>query len=204
MPIHSDFISTFLTRMEERHCVAYIPCRLRNFTGREDPARCGEPVGASGVTVGAGLDLGQQSEADLRRMGLDAELTGLFRPYLGKKRQEAVAALAAAPLIITESQCEAVDRAVHGDYMRRAADLYDRHTQGLPFAALPPQAQAVIVSLFYQLGSPFPSGKHAGYPVLYRHLCAGDWAQAAQELTHGFRHYAARRRAEGELLKEIA
>lgn len=204
MPIHTDFISAFLTRMEERHCVAYIPCRRKNFDGHNNAADCGEPVGQSGVTIGAGLDLGQQSEADLRRMGLDQTIIDLFAPYLGKKRVSAMQALTAAPLTITETQCDAVNRAVHGDYIRRAADLYDRNTKGLPFAELPQEAQAVIVSLFYQLGSPQPANGHAGYPVLYGHLCRGDWRAASHELQTGFRNYAYRRRQEGELLAEIA
>ena len=204
MPIHTDFISAFLTRMEERHTVAYIPCGRKNFDGHNKAADCGEPVGQSGVTIGAGLDLGQQSEADLRRMGLERELIDLFRPYLGKKRVSAMQALAAAPLTITETQCDAVNRAVHGDYIRRAADLYDRNTESRSFADQPQEAQAVIVSLFYQLGSPWPSNGHAGYPVLYRHLCRGYWQAAVHELKTGFRNYVHRRRQEGELLEEVA
>ena len=204
MPVHTDFISAFLTRMEERHCVAYIPCKRRNFDGHDKAADCGEPVGQSGVTIGAGLDLGQQGEADLRRMGLERELIDLFRPYLGKKRVSAMQALAAAPLTITESQCDAVNRAVHTDYIRRAADLYDRNTGGLPFAELPQESQAVIVSLFYQLGSPFPSKSHTGYPVLYGYLCRGYWQAAALELKTGFKKYIYRRHQEGELLEGIA
>ena len=112
MPVHTEFIRQFLTRWETRRLVAYIPCKRRNFTGRENPAACGEPIGASGVTVGTGLDLGQQGEADLRRMGLDGAIISRFRPYLGKKRQDAVAALAAAPLTLSEAECDAVDDAV--------------------------------------------------------------------------------------------
>ena len=137
-------------------------------------------------------------------MGLDSELTGIFRPYLGKKRQDAVAALAAAPLTLSEAECDAVDDAVHGDYIGRAADLYDRNTESRSFADQPQEAQAVIVSLFYQLGSPSPSKGHAGYPVLYRHLCRGYWQAAVHELKTGFRNYVHRRRQEGELLEEIA
>ena len=204
MPIFTDFISAFLTRMEERHCVAYIPCKRRNFDGHGNAGDCGEPVGQSGVTIGAGLDLGQQGEADLRRMGLEMELINLFRPYLGKKRHGAVAVLGKSPLTITESQCDAVNRAVHTDYIRRGADLYDRYTESKSFADCPAQAQAVIVSLFYQLGLPFPSADRHGYPVLYGHLCRGDWQAAALELKTGFKKYIYRRRQEGELLEEIA
>ncbi|WP_165177923.1 pesticin C-terminus-like muramidase [Desulfovibrio sp. ZJ369] len=196
--VHTEFIRRFLARWETRQLVAYIPCRKRNFTGRENPAACGEPIGASGVTVGAGLDLGQQAEADLRRMGIPDALMERFRPYLGKRRQDALAALAAAPLTLTDAQCEAVDAAVHGDYIRRAAALYDRDSAGLPFANVPPQAQAVIVSLFYQLGAP------SGYPKTWKYLCAGDWARAARELQTGFKRYANRRADEGRLLAEVA
>lgn len=203
MPIFTDFISTFLTRTEERHCVAYIPCRRKNFDGHGNAADCGEPVGQSGVTIGAGLDLGQQSEADLRRMGIEKELITLFLPYLGKKRFSAMQALASAPLSITEAQCDAVNRAVHGDYIRRAADLYDRSTESRSFSEQPREAQAVIVSLFYQLGRPQPSKGHTGYPVLYGHLCRGYWQAAVHELQTGFRNYVYRRRQESELLMEI-
>ncbi|WP_241159754.1 pesticin C-terminus-like muramidase [Desulfovibrio sp. ZJ200] len=171
--VHTEFIRRFLARWETRQLVAYMPCRKRNFTGREKRAECGEPIGASGVTVGTGLDLGQQAEADLRRMGIPA------------------------PLTLTDAQCEAVDAAVHGDYIRRAAALYDRDSAGLPFANVPPQAQAVIVSLFYQLGAP------SGYPKTWKYLCAGDWAQAARELQTGFKRYANRRADEGRLLAEV-
>lgn len=204
MPIHTFFIRQFLAKWETRQTVAYIPCRKRNFTGHNTAAACGEVIGQSGVTVGTGLDLGQQGQADLRRMGFDDATISRFRPYLGKKRQAAVAALAAAPLTLSNAECDAVDEAVHGDYIRRAADLYDRNTEGLPFAELPQEAQAVIVSLFYQLGSPFPSRDHAGYPVLYGHLCCGNWQAAAHELLTGFRNYANRRADEGRLLGEVA
>ena len=204
MPVNRSFIRKFLDKWETRQTVAYIPCRKRNFTGHNRAADCGEVIGQSGVTVGTGLDLGQQGEADLRRMGLDDATISRFRPYLGKKRQDAVAALAVAPLTLSDAECDAVDNAVHDDYIRRAADLYDRNTESRSFADQPQEAQAVIVSLFYQLGNPFPSKNHTGYPLLYGHLCHGDWQVASHELQTGFRNYANRRADEGRLLREVA
>lgn len=195
--VHTEFIRRFLARWETRQLVAYIPCQHRNFTGRENPAACGEPIGASGVTVGTGLDLGQQGEADLRRMGVSDALIERFCSYLGKRRDEAVGALARAPLTLTDAECDAVDAAVHDDYIRRAAALYDSEADE-PFADCPPEAQAVIVSLFYQLGS-----GRTRYPVTWRLLCEGDWAGAARELKTGFKRYANRRRDEGRLLAEV-
>lgn len=200
MSVHTEFIRRFLTRWETRQLVAYIPCRKRNFTGREDPAACGDVIGASGVTVGTGLDLGQQAEADLRRMGIPEPLIATFSPYLGKSKSGAVAALATAPLTLSDAECDVVDNAVHDDYLRRAADLFDRQSEGLSFADAPQEAQAVIVSLFYQLGSPYGT---PGYRKTWALLCAGDWAGAAYELRHGFTRYANRRAAEGVLLEVL-
>lgn len=202
MPIHSDFISDILARFEGVMCSGYVPCQRKNFYGYGNAADFGTPLGASGVTIGAGLDLGQQDAAALERMGLASELRTLFRPYLGKKRVAAMQALAAAPLSISEEQCIALNRAVHADYIRRAAALYDRHAEQ-PFADIPAQAQAVLVSLFYQLGSPFPSGSHPGYPTVFDHLCHARWQAAVQELRTGFRRYASRRKQEGDILAEV-
>ena len=205
MPIHTDFIRAFLTRWETRQTVAYLPCRRRNYTGARpyDETVYGPVIGASGVTVGTGLDLGQQAEADLRRMGVSDALIARFRPYLGKRTAEAVAVLAAAPLTLSDAECDALDTAVHADYIARAAILFDRYTD-LPFADCPAEAQAVIVSLFYHLASPFATYGHLGYPVLYSRLCHGDWPAASRELLPGFTRYANRRADEGRLIGSLA
>lgn len=196
MPIHTDFIRNFLARWETRQTVAYIPCQRRNYTGGRayDFAVFGPVIGASGVTVGTGLDLGQQSEADLRRMGIPAALIGRFLPYLGHRKMDAVFALHDAPLTLSDAECDALDAAVHADYIARAAALYAEES-GQPFGDCPPEAQAVIVSLLYQLGA----GK-TRYPNTWRLLCAADWAGAARELQTGFTRYANRRADEGRLL----
>lgn len=196
MPIHTAFISAFLTRWETRQTVAYIPCQRRNYTGAQefDFAVFGPVIGVSGVTVGTGLDLGQQSDADLRRMGLPSPLIARFRPYLGKKKMDAVYALYANPMTISNAECDALDGAVHADYIARAAALYDAKADQ-SFAECPPEAQAVIVSLFYQLGSPLTN-----YPKTWRLLRQGDWDGAAQELQYHFKRYANRRADEGRLL----
>lgn len=199
MSIHTDFIRAWLARWEGTERVGYIPCRRTNFTGFSsyDANVYGEVLGASGVTIGSGLDLGQQTAADLRRMGVPAALVARLSPYLGKRKMDAVAALLAQPLTLTEAECKTLDEAVHSDYITRAAKLYDAEAD-MPFAACPKEAQAVIVSLFYQLGV----GRV--YPVTWRALCAGDWPSASRELQTGFTHYANRRADEGRLLAGLA
>ena len=207
MPIYRNEIEDVLAAFEGNMLRGYIPCKLSNggtanYFGGSNPERY-IPMGASGVTIACGLDLGQQSASGLKRMVLPAELVAIFRPYLGKQGAEAVEALHAAPFSISAEQCAVVNACVHADYIERAASLFDRNSRTKSFADLPWQAQAVIVSLFYQLGGPQPSANHPGYPILYSCLCDGDWQAAARELKTGFRRYVQRRAAEAELLEEI-
>lgn len=196
MTIHTDVIRSFLLKWETSQTIAYIPCRKRNFTGRNDYAACGDVIASSGVTIGTGLDLGQQREVDLVRMGVPSSLIARFRPYLGLRREQAVFALERAPLTISAAECEALDAVVHADYIRRAADAYDRASE-LRFEEISAEAQTVIVSLFYQLGD----GKK--YPKAWALLCAGDWHGAAHELSTGFTKYSNRRADEGRLLQAL-
>ena len=195
--IHTSEISTFLTRHESNSLRGYVPCKHRNFHAGMDRGECGPVIGQSGVTIGAGLDLGQQRDSDLKRMGILPHLLPVLRPYLGKRKESAISQLMARPLMLSVAECEELNAAVHGDYIRRVAGLYDVATHHLPFADLPWQAQAVITSLYYQLGS---SSK---YPVTWGHLCHGDWGAAAHELRTGFRDYAYRRQDEAATLEQL-
>ena len=199
MSIHTAYIHSFLRRWEGRETVAYIPCRERNFTGHNNFADCGDVIGASGVTVGCGLDLGQQSVDDLKRMRIDDNVIAILSRYCLKKGDDAVKTLADAPLTLTDAQCDAVNDAAHNDYIKRAAAAYDNAGPDAPFSEIPAQAQAVIVSLFYQLGAGVTQ-----YPKTWRHLLNADWEAAARELETGFARFTTRRADEARLLREIA
>lgn len=199
--IDMTYIEKVLRRFESRQLVAYIPCSKRNFTGANDFATCGEVLGASGVTVGTGLDLGQQSLSGLQRIGIPDHILDRLRLYIGLKKSAAVKALAEHPLTLTDSDVDAIDACVHRDYVARIERLYDRERIGpLSFADCPPQAQAVMTSVYYQLGA---YNGDPGYRVLWGHFVGQDWCAAADELTTGFSRYASRRRAEGAILKEV-
>ena len=195
--IHTSEISTFLTRHESNSLRGYVPCKHRNFHAGMDRGECGPVIGQSGVTIGAGLDLGQQRDSDLKRMGIPTHLLPVLRPYLGKRTEDAISQLMARPLMLSVAECEELNAAVHGDYIRRVAGLYDVATHHLPFADLPWQAQAVITSLYYQLG------RTSKYPITWGYLCHGDWGAAAHELRTGFRNYAYRRQDEAATLEQL-
>ena len=197
MTIHRSSIMKFLQKWETRQVEGYIPCRRRNFTGHEDRVACGEVIGASGVTIGTGVDLGQQDAAGLRRMGVSDSLVSRCVPYFGKQREFAVATLTAFPLRISEHDCDELDVAVLSDYIRRAAQRFDNDSLGI-FDDLPAEAQTVIVSLYYHLGA-----GSVRYPKTWHFLCEEDWEAAARELRCGFTRYTKRRIDEARLLERL-
>lgn len=199
------FISDFLATVEGPcQTTGYIPCNLvsggsANYKGCPNPDRY-KAMGASGVTIATGCDLGQTDRATLIGYGLDPAITDLFAFYYGKKRDAAIAALHARPLSITLAQAKATDAAVHGGYMNRFVRPAYESDSGLSFDSIPKEAQAVIMSLCFQKGV---GGTRRGAPKTWTFLCKQNWRAASDELINGFMEYAPRRRKEGELLRRI-
>ncbi len=68
------------------------------------PKKDGDVQGQSGVTVGNGVDLGAQSAEKLRALGVDEDTIKTLSPYFGKKKQDAIDALKAQPLSLSQQQ----------------------------------------------------------------------------------------------------
>ena len=164
----------------------------------------GEPLGASGVTVGTGVDLGQQSRASLAQMGVPQPLINRLGPYLGQNRREAMYILAREPLTLPPEEVDMLDGIVHARYIDETARLFGREA----FEAAPREAQAVAVSLHYQFGQ--PSRKDwPGLGNTWRNLQRGRYAEAAACLSDlsdwapKHRVYRTRRNTEAALLEKI-
>ena len=191
MPISLPFIRTTLARFEGNGITrGYVPCD-----------KAGVPLGASGVTIGTGVDLGQQTGAGLLDMGVPDELVRKLVPYIGLKRVAAQDALKRQPLILTTAEVTALDDAVIGRYVRDIANRYNRDNPATSFADIPREAQAVIVSLLYQRGLNSPHNFHN----TWESLVDGDWPDAAARLCNGkiWDGYQTRRRSEGLILRQI-
>ena len=191
MSINFDFIKNFLGPLEGAGVTrGYVPCD-----------KAGRPLGVSGVTIGTGVDLGQQTALGLLDMGVPFELVDKLRPYIGLKKQAAVDALKIQPLTLTSAEVKALDDAVIGRYVKNIAAHYDKHNPHQPFAAIPSPAQAVTVSILYQRGLGFCT-KNPGW---WAPMLAGDWKAAAAWLCDPANGggYHSRRKSEGEILKQI-
>lgn len=201
-----SYISNFLTKVEgPRQTVGYIPCFIKgggtaNYKGGANPDRY-TAMGASGVTIATGCDLGQTDIESLRGYGIHSiALLDKLLPYIGLKKHSAIAALHRHPLEITVEQAEMLDHAVHGGYLLRyVKPAYDRAST-VKFDDLPPQGQAMIMSICFQKGV---GGTKRDYPQLWSHLVKGDWRAAARILANDSSQYRTRRRIEGKLLEEL-
>lgn len=199
------YISAFLNRNGvegPRQVVGYIPARPGNFYGspQQNPARY-VAIGASGVTIATGCDLGQTTAVTLREYGLAPGIVDQFMPYLGLKASNAINKLAASPLRISASAAAATDLAVHAGYLNRYVRPSYERAAGISFDTLPVQAQAVIFSLCFQFGC---TGVRRRAVKTWGFLVEQNWQAASRELQTGFpESYTLRRSIEGKLLGEL-
>lgn len=203
-----NYISDFLTVVEgPRQTTGYIPCYLKaggsaNYRGTGDPSKY-IAMGASGVTIGTGCDLGQTDIKTLRGYGVkDEALLGSLSPFIGLKKDAAIQKLhRSGGLKISAEQARELDHAVHGGYLNIwVRPAYERDSGGVRFDSLPPQAQAVIMSVCFQKGC---GGVKRDWPKTWKYLTTQDWRRASEELITGFAKYKGRRMTEGRLLKEL-
>lgn len=217
--IEIAYITNFLSKVEgPRQRRGYIPANRvsdgkgKNYIGPNGtPAdgvqfpATGQPtaftaMGASGVTIATGCDLGQTDEASLKGYGLLNIDIAPLKPYLGLKKAAALKKLYQAPLLVSPQCAEAIDHALHGGYLKRYVEPTYNKSSKIPFADLPPQAQAVIFSVIYQKGA---TGVPRDWPKTWKYLTTQNWCAGANELKNGFKQYVGRRRIEGNLLAEL-
>ena len=198
-----------------RTCRGYIPCyavengrvnknKRRNYYGTNGTPDMWDPMGVSGVTVGVGVDLGQQSEAKLRKWGVSEVLLDKLRPYIGKADKAAAIALHKASLNLTDAEAMELTYAEQKGYMDEEVVPVWNYKYGSRgrYEDLPWQAQCVIFSLVYQLGW---GGLRRRGPCTLKALEAHDWPRAIANLQSGAKgwngEYHERRFQEGTLLK---
>jgi Bacterial toxin homologue of phage lysozyme, C-term len=150
-------------------------------------------VSKSGVTIAIGFDLGQRSEADLRKLNLSAPLLAKLRPYLGKKKAEAQTLLQQKPLTIASSEAMEIDKAAKKSHVEslRTGYVGSPHNLGRKdFFALPAEAQTVIASLSFQYGT----NLSVRAPKFWQAVCEQNWAEAVKVLNNFGDAYSGRRR----------
>lgn len=171
--------------------------------GRRTKAYVPEPdTSDSGVTVATGFDLGARSEIDLNRLGLGLGLIAKLKPYLGKKKKDAVDALKKAPLTVSLLEAEQIDRASFASHVSDLGAAYDAAVgtdrTKKKFEDLPSEAQTVIASVAFQYGR---LSRRA--PKFWKAAVSQDWKETVKILRSFEDKYAPRRNLEADVLQKI-
>ena len=161
---------------------------VRGYIPRD---KSGAVLGQSGVTIGTGVDLGQQTREGLIAMGVPVSIVQKFLPYLGRKKDAAAQSLATRPLELSREEVAILDERVAFKYISDTEWRFDRNAAH-KFADRPREVQAVAVSLEYQLG-PMAAA------VYVMPIALGNYLEA-DRLLRAARSYKTRRTQEADLL----
>ncbi|CAB4035805.1 Uncharacterised [Paramuricea clavata] len=153
--------------------------------------RSGEVLGQSGVTIGAGVDLGSKSRASFA--SLSSTLVDKLEPYFGLKRNLAACAVIERPLRLTLEEANILTDAVKNDVVTEVSNRYNRNKDenALPFASLPRGIRTAIVSVWCQFGSP------SAYPKFWGFVTKNEWNNAIKELRNFYKN--PNKQAKGDL-----
>lgn len=135
------------------------------------------PTPKSGVTVGIGVDLGQQTATGLANMGVSPSTISVLQPYLGLKDGTASQYLAAHPLTLTSTQDADLNNHVLPSYFNSLGASFDDTAPNFDLSDLPWQAQTVLADLWYNMGN-----LSAAAPNLWQQMTTGDWNAAYNNL----------------------
>jgi GH24 family phage-related lysozyme (muramidase) len=155
----------------------------------------GNPIGKSGLTIGAGVDVGQMNRHEFNEMPMSATARHQLTPFVGVQGVDAKRLLdSRVRVTITVADAEAISNYVFNTCVERVA------TKWKNFRNLPEQAQTVLVSLAYNLGL-------GGSPSTSRKIAEQQFSEAAAELRNpdewANRELDGRRNREATLLEEI-
>lgn len=157
-------------------------------------------VSKSGVTIATGFDLGQRNEDDLKSLNLDKALILKLKPYLGVKAASAKALIKKSPLEITDSQAQAIDKAVKASHISQLKSKYNAAVGNKKkFASIPSQAQTVIASVSFQYGV----NLKIRAPKFWNAATAQDWPKVIKILKSFGDAYPTRRKKEAALMEKI-
>lgn len=164
------------------------------------PTAAGQVLGQSGVTIGPGVDLGQWSTDQLRRVGVPAELVDRLAPWIGVRGAPALAI--AGNLVLAQVDVDRLARPIRRAILEAVADRFDRaaaRTGFMAFGALPRQLQTVIASVAFQYGAALA----VRTPKFWRLVTTGQVAETVAELRAFGDAYSSRRCLEAAYLAAI-
>lgn len=152
----------------------------------------------SGVTIGMGYDLGQQTWVGLKALCLPRDTEKALEPYLGLTGETAKQALKEKPLTLSRGAVDILNKKVIDSYAVRLSLAYNQDSKGVLFDSLPPQIQTAIFSVNLQYGN---AKKRC--PRFWDLVTSQRWAAAVKELENFGDKFPKRRLKEASLIKTV-
>ena len=183
--------------------IGYVPvCDSKSVANKKNSICFGKDVGTvigkSGVTIGAGFDLGQNKLYDLQQLRLPPGLQIKLMPYLFKIKNDAVDLLQNQPLVISEYEAAIINerkKEAHARILQKRFNTYSK----LKFENLSSEVQTVLFSITYQYGI------NATKTTLYSLWLAAlkqDYKEMIKVLK-SFETYKDRRNSEAKLIEKM-
>jgi hypothetical protein len=148
--------------------------------------------GKSGVTLGAGFDVGQRNSLE----GLPESIQAKAAPYLGLKRGIADDALAKSGGInLTSEEADVVTQFARNETQSKLQNEWQKMSN-VPFGDLSPAQQTVLASVMHQYGS------LSRTPRFSQFAGKGQWENVVEELRNFKDDYKTRRNREADMLQE--
>ena len=155
--------------------------------------KSGEVLGQSGVTIGAGVDLGSKSRASFPTV--PGFIVNKLEPYFGLKRNLAACVAIEHHLRLTTAETNTLTNAITNDVVNKVSKQYDndKDENALAFASVPRGIRTAIVSVWYQFGYP------KAYPKFWNFVTKNDWDNAIEELRNFYTN--PEEQASGDLIR---
>lgn len=137
----------------------------------------GQVIGHSGVTIGAGIDLGTKKSSSF--VGLSSDIVQQLAPYFGLQKDDAACAIIQNPLRLkSREEATKTTNVIKMQILMSVQRRYDQDKKAgaKKFDSLPRGIRTAIVSVWFQFGSP------QKYPKFWGHVTKNEWEKAVNEL----------------------
>lgn len=155
------------------------------------------PGASSGITIGYGVDIGQQSETGLIKWGVPQSIIDKIKDYLGVTGEAAdtiLSGLKDKTLGLSDSEIKQLSDIVKKQTTENIINKYNAETKGVTFSRIPYNTRTAIIDLYYQY--------HVsdGAPKSWNFIINNDWNGFYNELMNFGDSYASRRKREADLV----
>ena len=166
--------------------------KIKEFEGGSQASGYVPQAGKSGVTIGAGLDVGQRQNLE----GLPEDIQQKLQPFVGLRNESATRKLAASGGIeLSPEQVETVDSFAKKETEDKLRSYWEKNSD-IPFDSLTPAQKTVLTSVTHQYGNLANTPRFANYAI------KGQWPKVMNELRNFKDDYSTRRNKEADILQQ--